>query len=449
MKQTVSSAVEPRVPLAALVRSQEEAFLDLPGCPVCAYCLEAEEQFFRWFQIESFADPVVHARLRRSAGFCAPHERRGLRVQQLAPIPAIIHGAVEQLSGTRPERGECPACASVRQACEHAQAMLSTVLEAPRLRARYAARDIGACVPHLTPSIASGDVARARVLAEKLRRDLTVNQTLELVAGRDRDAAARAALRAALPGAPLADEPTSADAERAAWQLDACPVCHAGGRAERRYLDWRRHEERADAVDLQQEPGVLCAVHLHDLGAVDADAGDRAVARARERWLQELSGALKRWPPPPSRGRRLVRRERHAPARRFEVPFCPACRARDGAERRHLDLLIRLLAQRPYAEAYEATHGVCVRHAIAAGEGAAATLVRGALRARLAVIDWEIAEAARKQGWDARHERPGAEQTARLRLAGLLDGATFLGGPAHRDAVRAAGSDAAAPKMRR
>ncbi len=412
------------------MRSQEEAFLDPPGCPVCAYCVEAEEHFFRWFEIESFADPVMHARLRRSAGFCARHERRALRRQQLAPIPAVIRGALEQLASTPPQGGECPACASVRQAREHAQGMLSAVVASSRLSERYAARELGVCVPHLTATIAGGDLAEARLLAEKLRRDLTVADAFELVAGRDLDAPTRASARAALPGAPLADEPTSAEAERATWQLDACPACHAGGRAERRYLDWRRHEERGDAVDLQQEPGLLCAAHLHDLATADVDAGERALARVRDRWLHELSAVLRHWPAPAARARRLARRRRDAPRRRFEVPFCPACRARDGAEERHLDLLLRLLAQRPYAKAYEAAHGVCVRHAMVAGDGATVALVRHALRARLAVVDWEIAEAARKKGWDARHERPGPEQTARLRLAGLLDGATFLGGPA-------------------
>jgi hypothetical protein len=110
--------------------------------------------------------------------------------------------------------------------------------------------------------------------------------------------------------------------------------------------------------------------------------------------------------------------------------FCPACRASEGAEEHHLDLLLRLLAQRPYAAAYETAHGVCLRHALLADGGAAGARMRGGLRARLSVVDWEIAEAARKRAWDARHERPGPEQTARLRLAALLDGATFLGGPA-------------------
>ena len=435
MRQSVSIVVGPRerrAPLADLVRSHEEAFLDPPGCPVCEYCVEAEEQFFRWFEIESFADPEMHARLRRSVGFCARHERRALRVRQLAPIPAIVRGALEQLGSAPPERGECPACASVRQAREQSEGMLHTVLGSPDVSARYAERDVGACVPDVAVAIINGDHEIARALAEKLRRDLMTGHAFELVAGRDRDAPVRAAARAALPAGVLTDWSTSAEAERATWQLEACPVCHAGGRAERRYLDWRRHEEHADAVDLHQEPGLLCAEHLHDLAAVDPEAGERAATRVRARWLHEVSGVLKRWPPAASQARTLLRRRRHVPQARFTIPFCPACRARDGAEERHLELLLRLLAQRPHAEAYEAAHGVCVRHAMLAGDSAAAARVRRALRARLAVVDWEIAEAARKKGWDARHERPGPEQTARLRLAALLDGATFLGGPARQ-----------------
>jgi hypothetical protein len=121
--------------------------------------------------------------------------------------------------------------------------------------------------------------------------------------------------------------------------------------------------------------------------AAEDRAGERAVSRARERWLHELSAVLKRWPPPPSRARRLLRRRRDAPQRRLDVPVCPACRARGGADERHLDLLLRLLAERPYAEAYEAAHAICVRHAAVAGDGPAATLVRNALRARLAAVD--------------------------------------------------------------
>jgi hypothetical protein len=52
VKQSVSIVVDPRdrrAPLDGLVRSQEAVFLDARGCPVCEYCGDAEEQFFRWF----------------------------------------------------------------------------------------------------------------------------------------------------------------------------------------------------------------------------------------------------------------------------------------------------------------------------------------------------------------------------------------------------------------
>jgi len=405
-------------------------FLDPQGCPVCQYCVEAEDQFFRWFDIEAFADPAMQLRLRRSAGFCAPHARRALAIRQLAPAHAIVRGALDRLGSDPPAPGECPACASVSQAREHAEQMLGSVTASRAMSARYAQRERGACLPHLTATIAVGDADVARSLAEKLRRDLATSDDLELLAGRDREADSRVALRAALPSGLAVDAASSAEAERATWHVDACPVCLAAGRSERRYLDWRRHEERADAIDLDQDPGLLCAAHVHELAALDERAGGRAARRVRERWVHELDGLLKRWPPPPPRTRRLLRGRRRAPAPRLRAPLCPACRARDGAEERHLDLLLRLLAQRPYADAYDAAHGVCLRHALLAGEGPAAGRIRGALRARLAALEWEIAEAGRKQGWDARHERPGPEQTARLRLAALLDGATFLGGPA-------------------
>ena len=60
----------------------------------------------------------------------------------------------------------------------------------------------------------------------------------------------------------------------------------------------------------------------------------------------------------------------------------------------------------------------------------AASFVRTELRARLSELDWEIAEAGRKQRWDARHERQGPERLAYSRLAALVDGRAFLGGPA-------------------
>jgi hypothetical protein len=47
VKQSVSVVVDSRdrrIPLDGLVRSHEEVCLDPPGCPVCRYCGDAEEQ---------------------------------------------------------------------------------------------------------------------------------------------------------------------------------------------------------------------------------------------------------------------------------------------------------------------------------------------------------------------------------------------------------------------
>lgn len=89
-----------------------------------------------------------------------------------------------------------------------------------------------------------------------------------------------------------------------------------------------------------------------------------------------------------------------------------------------------MLTRPVYARAYENVHGLCLRHTLAADSGRAASFLRGQLRVRLSELDWEIAEAARKQRWDARHERAGPERSAYRRLAALIDGRTFLGGPA-------------------
>lgn len=410
------------------VRAPEEVFLDPEGCPVCEGCAEREDAFFGWFHAETFADSTMHRRLKASVGFCAVHQRRVLRVPQLPPARAIVRGALAQLAVEAPARAECPACEATRHARTYAERLLAEALARPDLRARYLERECGVCLPHLAATIAGGDPDLARPLAEKLRHDLGTQEALELVAGQDPDAATRVALRGALPRGPGVVSHTTGTAARATWELDACPVCHEGAVAERRYLEWRRHEERADAPDLGHDPGLLCAAHLQDLSASDAEAGRRAAARVRSRWMAELDRALERWPSPRGPGARLLRRR--GSQTRVNPSFCPACKTRAGAEARQLDLLLRLLAQRPYAEAYESTHGLCLRHVLLVGDRPASPLVRDALRARLSVVDWEIEEAARKQAWDARHERAGPEQTVLPRLAALVDGATFLGVPA-------------------
>ena len=371
-----------------LVRSLDDVLLDAPGCPICAVCAEAEERFFRWFEIESFTEPGMHARLRRSVGFCPAHQRHVLRQAQLSPAPAIVAGALDQLAADAPANGECPACERVGEARERSLSRLGRAMLRAELRTRYEKRPCGACLPHVVEAVGSQEAEPAELLARRLRRDLASDAPFALVAGRDDDAPVRVGLRAALPAQRLADPGTTGEAERGSWAVMACPVCYAAGRAERRYLEWRRREERTDATDLRNEPGVLCAGHLHELATADEDAGARAAARVRAYWLAEFDRFLA-WAdvPPDSGGPARRRRGARAPTRLRPAP-CPACEAREGAAARRLDLVLRLLARPDYARAYEAAHGLCLRHALAAGSGPVASFVQKELagapfRARL------------------------------------------------------------------
>ena len=210
----------------------------------------------------------------------------------------------------------------------------------------------------------------------------------------------------------------------------ACLVCDAAGRVERRYLEWRRREERTDATDLRNEPGVLCAGHLHELATADEKAGGRAAARVRAYWLAEFDRFLARADLAARLKRPCAPAPRRSGADALAAPPLRACEACGGAAARRFDLVLRLLARPDYARAYEAAHGLCLRHALAAGSGPVASFVQKELQARLSELDWEIAEAARKQRWDARHERQGPERSAYSCLAAMVDGRTFLGGPA-------------------
>ncbi len=206
----------------------------------------------------------------------------------------------------------------------------------------------------------------------------------------------------------------------------ACLVCDAAGRVERRYLEWRRREERTDATDLATSPG-CCAPATCMSSPLPTRRQEAGRGPGSAYWLAEFDRFLARADLlPDSSGPARRRRGARAPTR-LRPAACEAC---GGAAARRFDLVLRLLARPDYARAYEAAHGLCLRHALAAGSGPVASFVQKELQARLSELDWEIAEAARKQRWDARHERQGPERSAYSCLAAMVDGRTFLGGPA-------------------
>jgi len=72
-------------------------------------------------------------------------------------------------------------------------------------------------------------------------------------------------------------------------------------------------------------------------------------------------------------------------------------------------------------------HGVCLRHAAEVAPDRDAGPVLSRLLTQLRQAQWELAEDARRQAWDRRHEPRGHEQDAWRRIPALIDGEVYLG----------------------
>jgi hypothetical protein len=230
-----------------------------------------------------------------------------------------------------------------------------------------------------------------------------------MLGGVDHDAHRRARWSARLPEPPRAG--STLEEVSARFEIDACPVCLATGLAERDYVRWVVEHTAQDDASLRNDPGELCAGHLHDLALADralaapAIEHKRAAETGRITRMQDLGS----------------------------VPYCPACNARDGIERSQLDLVVAALALSAARERYERNHGLCVRHALQVPDGPAARVARRHLDGRLAVLAWEVGETARKYAWAYRHEHGEHEQSAWVRALAQIDGRVFEGGPAPVD----------------
>ncbi|WP_419999848.1 hypothetical protein [Streptomyces boninensis] len=253
---------------------------------------------------------------------------------------------------------------------------------------------------------------------------------LEWIAGPDPDAPIRARLHRALD--PLVDEEdrrqqrSVLDRVDADLRLDCCPLCLAEHRAARRLLRWAAW---AGPEPPDGEDSALCGRHLHDLAADGGPnlavitAANAAVWKARFtrfHLLRRQGGGARRAAP-----ERLL----HGPDSRR----CRACREEALAVRRQRELLTAVLYDTERARRYETSHGICLRHALTWPDPPAP--VFAALRARTALLRWELDEALRKQEWHTRHEVRGAELGVGLRAPTLIDGRVYAGMPPQPRAV--------------
>jgi hypothetical protein len=391
---------------------------------LCAVCRERDDGARSWlayFVDDSNSEESVRARLRAAVGFCPAHTRQLLAGTSAPWLMPRVHaealaGGLRLLSdGGR--LGPCPACEAGEAAAQRAVTGILRALGEPPVR--EALREGALCLPHTATLAAQAETA-TDVQAEAL--------PVARLAGLDPDAAPRARHQERLDPLLEAERARQRDAVAERWDADArlacCPLCLAGHRAARRLLRWAA-TTTGSGHPTPEETG-LCPRHLHDLDAVGGPNVPALLAANAEAWRARLARFGR------EAGRGGGRAGRRAAAARLLAPGrCRACEEERTAHARQAALLAAALHDPVRARAYEHAHGVCLHHALATGEGPpppeAAMVV---LRARLALLDWELTEALRKQDWRTRHEVKGAEMAVGARAPTLLDGRVYAGVPA-------------------
>lgn len=421
------------------VLSEFEHLLLDRRCPVCVHLDEAERSFFSWFKHENYGSPELRRQIRAGRGMCPTHSRRSAEELDAGPVMTTVMsealaGALQHLRGEG-SSGGCVVCESLGGAAEYISHVVSDSLRSDS-NARLYREHGGMCLPHVVQvaSVAPPAPETFKLIAERLLASLGTadgETVVHLLAGTDDDASRRCRCRHRTPSVPSG----RSTLERLARLLavNACPVCLAGGLAEQRYLLWLGERDDHPAGPVGNDPGELCGTHTHDAALSSQDAGNYSLERKRMGVLlrlQQLLDGLSDLPAPS--GRRRSRTDSTAGVTGALRPLhaCPACHARSVAECSELELLAASTALAPIRRCSEDGHGMCVRHALSLPAGALAELARRHTAGRIAVVAWEVNEAARKYAWQYRHELPGPEQDAWLRALVHIDGRVFLGAPA-------------------
>ena len=256
-------------------------------------------------------------------GMCPRHARRlidqigGGRIMTTVLREALA-GAQGCLAGTV-SPAICPPCEVAATAREGATHVIVSALGDPRLRQIYG-EHVGICVPHLVQAARWTEPGNLRLLAEQLHDVLADHDhraSVELLAGRDPDAPRRRRWRDELPARPTTGP--IADEVCARLDLEACPACTANGWGDERYLDWFAQRTHAGDPSIDDDPGELCSVHLHDAALADEAAAGHAIQhkrRARRTELRRLLEGLAQ-APGPRRGRRARADEIGRPTAQF------------------------------------------------------------------------------------------------------------------------------------
>lgn len=448
------------------------------ACPACRGLAESDRLNRFWFYADANSQPETVEGFCQSLGPCGRHTRLLLAGEGAPHVfphlyQKVVGRALEQLARPPRERvvEPCPYCT---RSSEGLMGIFATVLEgydAPDVRRTYQTSS-GFCGEHLIAALRAGDPHAASLLAvDALRHARPDGKGIERFPAQDPDWRRRASIEASTT-APVDDTDTSTDIEAelaADLVVRCCVACRRGAQAGRKMLRWLATQDCGDPIAVGGQSVALCAPHLHDFAAIDADAAQSIVGlrweerrrmclrfvdqlrqvpprgtAQRWRWAKEFRGWLREHPDQEIVDQRsaleLMTQGRskcldQARATLTQHARCAACHACDTAERRTVELLRASIDDPAVGAAYRSSVGLCARH-----------VMRSALRAddpvaqvsvtRLRTVRWELEEAARRQAWDQRFLGPdGPEGTAWLRAPLLLDAGVFLGGAPHRPEV--------------
>ncbi|MFJ7280574.1 hypothetical protein [Kitasatospora sp. NPDC098663] len=433
-------------------RDRREALLLLRGglCALCRDRAQAERRWLAYFVAENHTDAAVLARLEACAGFCPAHTRLLLEnssapwlMPQVAQV--ALAGAEHLLSGTGPQ-ARCPLCQSLAEGTERSIHTLLRALDQEEVRETLTAEPV-LCLPHTLALAARARPGEHRRLLDAALKHLAAPDAgLDLVAGEDPDAAARTRRSRNLDPLLDAEPDIAARSAGGRWEADTalacCPVCLAEQRAVRRLLCWQARDRDPTTRASGQETE-LCAGHLHDLTAVGGPRVDEIVGVNGQRARTDLTRHLDRGGTGADLTRHLDRGGTGADLTRHldrggtgadlaaVQPHCRACAEEERAGLREYALAAAALTDPLRARRFEHAHGLCLHHVLTwPGGTPPPTSVAVVLRARLALLGWEIDEALRKQDWRTRHEVRGSETSAGLRAPALLDGRVYAGLPA-------------------
>lgn len=375
----------------------------------------------------------------------------------------VIDAARSAVLASGPHDRGCQACRERDAAVERDLASLLDHLDVESIADAYRASG-GLCLRHVRSVLRRGVPASGlRVVVEVARAvDAPTEHSVPAAgvvvvraAGRDRDAAERARLRAHRP-APVDVAQSALDQALGDLAHPACPWCRAHEDGLVAALDHLAAEvTRPDRGS--EDPPLLCARHLTDLAwrSVDAAgvvaAAHAAVVRAALDELDELLAELR--DPGPAGWwdavrhtrvgllRRVDRLVRDAVDRLLPPVTCPICRAAEAAARRRHERFVAAHHDPRVQAAAELAHGGCVHHVLEARRpiGSAprdgrdgdvhgvVPVAERTLATRLAIVAWELEEARRHEDRSFRHEPSGSEAVAWSRAAVLLDGRVSCG----------------------